>query len=92
MSTSTSPLPVVKVFGRPHCLYAQRAQHLLSAEHVNTLFSPESGYHSVDRQTLNSMEGPPNFRTSPRVYVDGFFLGGYSELVTFTQDRILSRR
>ena len=95
-------LPIVYVFGKQPCHYANLAEGLIEEEkkRPDSCIDIRSVYTVLHSNTLRNMQ--PVFKTSPRVYIDYSnasmenvefddknFLGGYTELLAFlTKQRI----
>ena len=88
--------PVVYIFGKQPCPYADKAKVLIEEEmmRADSCIDPGSVFEVTDVKELRQMQ--PVFKTSPRVYIDYSnspkddiefgaknFLGGYTELAEF---------
>ena len=67
----------VEIYSKPDCPYCNKAKQLLRT--VNIPFSEQVLLKDFTREYI--MEKFPNAKTYPIIVVDGFHIGGYTQLV-----------
>lgn len=68
---------MIEIYSKPNCPYCNKAKQLL--RNTDTLFTEHKLDVDFTREIL--LERYPNATTYPVVVVDGFHIGGYTQLV-----------
>lgn len=71
-----------ELFSKDHCPYCVRAKHLLEKQGIpyTEISAVEKREELIERVTRDSGEAP---RTVPQIYLDGQYIGGYTELAAY---------
>ena len=75
----------VVLYKKPNCSYCNKAENLLSTYNINY----DSFMLDVDFKRDWLVEEYPVAKTFPVVVVDGFFLGGFTELNEYVNNQKL---
>jgi glutaredoxin len=78
----------IEIYSKDNCPYCNKAKQLLTT--MNIPFSEQKLDRDFTREIL--LERYPNAKTYPVVVVDGFHIGGYSQLVEKVNEQTSSTK
>lgn len=78
----------VKIYGRPHCPYCEKAK-VLAEELTHTLADFQYEYIDIlqaglDKEALSQMAGK-TVNTVPQIFMDDVHIGGYTDFASLTK-------
>ena len=81
-------MPDIKLYTTPHCPYCTAAKRLLNAGG----FSFEETDVAADPELRAKLSAENNgYRTVPMIFIDGKFIGGFTELASLQQSGGLTK-
>lgn len=69
---------MIKIFGKPNCDFCTRAVQLCESQAME--FEYKSIGKDIELDEVLEMTAPERPRTAPVVFIDGVFIGGYTEM------------
>jgi glutaredoxin len=88
------PLEGTHVFGKRNCSYCTKAKSVLDAAGIpyvyhDVISNPGAMYEMVSR--TKAIVGPKTPVTTPQIWIDGSYIGGYDALVRYVEDSELAQ-